>query len=793
MALYRTGTAAMDAQGVITGTGTKWREPLSLIRTGATIVFLTSPLKLAVISDIVSDTEMKAIQTDGEPVENGNYVILLNDSLTVDGMAQDVAETLRYYQSKETVIEEAIEFFKNFDLKTLQDLVARAEASAQKTDADRAATEQLKNDTQTIKDAAVTETQQIKDSAVSETQQIKNSAVAETNQIKADTDAIKNQTQQIKDSAVTEITGIKNEALDARDEAENAQFAAEQSKVGADNAKAGAETARDEARQWAQQVQPENLLHKDQNLNDLADKVEARKVLQVQAVISNDPASHSTPGDYNAFTNPQASYELRIANNGEWRVARNDNNSTSALAIGAGGTGASDVYGARRNLGLSSFENTSLDAYMRNPANLNQFIYMNNTGRWGAYDSITQQEIALGVAQGGTGATNISQARNNFGIGETDIPVFRGVHLIEKNGGNSGLVYLTNRDASGNDVSNSRIYNEIQGGLSKTTIHTFRPGGGNSYLQIDERGYLSNIASLAVGMSNHALGANAIAIGDSDSGLRWSSDGVIQAVSDGQNIIAWTPTQLMAYKPITSYTPENTRFAYVEGTRTGAGSYFIGGKLQAGSFSAWRDRATGVLCEIPAHDAAISIFKAAHWGYDWITGLDCVNWSAGGAETHLYVKGGEFIFNNVGNATCNQWISTSDIRMKAHLKEIETASDKIDYLTGYTYYKRNNLIEDENSVYSIEAGLIAQDVERVLPEAVHSLNNDGQLDPKGEAIKGINYNGVVALLVNAFKEQKAKIDKQQEEINTLRNELDELKNLVKSMLNGNSSTIPELP
>ena len=729
MALYRTGTAAMDAQGVITGTGTKWREPLSLIRTGATIVFLTSPLKLAVISDIVSDTEMKAIQTDGEPVENGNYVILLNDSLTVDGMAQDVAETLRYYQSKETVIEEAIEFFKNFDLKTLQDLVARAEASAQKTDADRAATEQLKNDTQTIKDAAVTETQTIKDAAVTETQQIKDAAVAETNQIKADTDAIKNQTQQIKDSAVTEITGIKNEALDARDEAENAQFAAEQSKAGADNAKAGAETARDEARQWAQQVQPENLLHKDQNLNDLADKVEARKVLQVQAVISNDPASHSTPGDYNSFTNPQASYELRIANNGEWRVARNDNNSTSALSVGAGGTGA----------------------------------------------------------------TNISQARNNFGIGETDIPVFRGVHLIEKNGGNSGLVYLTNRNASGNDVSNSRIYNEIQGGLSKTTIHTFRPGGGNSYLQIDERGYLSNFSSLAIGMSDHVLGANAIAIGDSDSGLRWSSDGVIQAVSDGQNIIAWTPTQLTAYKPITSYTPENTRFAYVEGTRTGAGSFFIGGKLQAGSFSAWRDRATGVLCEIPAHDAAISIFKAVHLGYDWITGLDCVNWSAGGAETHLYVKGGDFIFNNVGNATCNQWISTSDIRMKAHLKEIETASDKIDYLTGYTYYKRNNLIEDENSVYSIEAGLIAQDVERVLPEAVHSLNNDGQLDPKGEAIKGINYNGVVALLVNAFKEQKAKIDKQQEEINTLRNELDELKKLVKSMINGNASTIPELP
>uniref|UniRef100_A0A6M5C951 DNA helicase II n=1 Tax=Vibrio phage Vc1 TaxID=1480731 RepID=A0A6M5C951_9CAUD len=117
MALYRTGTASMDAQGVITGVGTKWREPLSLIRTGATIVFLTTPLTLAVISDIVSDTEMKAIQTNGAVVPDGNYVILLNDSLTVDGMAQDVAETLRYYQSKETEIADALEFFRDFDLQ----------------------------------------------------------------------------------------------------------------------------------------------------------------------------------------------------------------------------------------------------------------------------------------------------------------------------------------------------------------------------------------------------------------------------------------------------------------------------------------------------------------------------------------------------------------------------------------------------------------------------------------------------------------------------------------------------
>lgn len=404
MALYRTGTAAMDAQGVITGTGTKWREPLSLIRTGATIVFLTSPLKLAVISDIVSDTEMKAIQTDGEPVENGNYVILLNDSLTVDGMAQDVAETLRYYQSKETVIEEAIEFFKNFDLKQLQDLVNQIKEAERNTAADRAATEQLKNDTQAIKDSAVSETQQIKDSAV-----------AETNQIKADTDAIKNQTQQIKDSAVTEITGIKNEALDARDEAETAQFAAEQSKVGADNAKAGAETARDEARQWAQQVQPENLLHKDQNLADLADKKKSRQSLEVDRVVQ---AETSTSLGW------VGGYRLAINSSGNWG-ALNGSNEWIPLAVANGGTGAKNVTQAKINLQIDRVVQGADYTSMFSP-DKNHSISVRNDDLWGMWSEDAGWK-PLGIQQGGTGGYNQGTARKNLGLGTDDVVWFKGL------------------------------------------------------------------------------------------------------------------------------------------------------------------------------------------------------------------------------------------------------------------------------------------------------------------------------------------------------------------------------
>ncbi|QBQ81512.1 tail fiber protein [Escherichia phage vB_EcoS_G29-2] len=326
MAIYRTGQASMDAQGYITGYDTKWREQLTLIRPGATIFFIDAPFQAAVISEVISDTQIRAITNGGAEIGRSNYIILLHDSITVDGLAQDVAETLRYYQSKETQIEEAIEFFKNFDLKQLQDLANQVKGDAEKTANDRAATEQLKNNTQQIKD----------------------SAVAETNQIKSDTDAIKAQTQQIKDSAIIETEAIKQETFGARDQAELARDTAGNHAVEANNAKAGAETARDEARQWAQQVNPENLLHKDQNLKDLSDIESARQTLSIDSFFQDY--------EHTILYSRNREYRLVIRNDGLLVFQRDTSGSSSfetvPLAISSGGTGAIDANGIRNNIGL---------------------------------------------------------------------------------------------------------------------------------------------------------------------------------------------------------------------------------------------------------------------------------------------------------------------------------------------------------------------------------------------------------------------------------------------------------
>ena len=132
MAIYRKGQASMDAQGYITGYGTKWREQLTLIRAGATIMFLTNPVKLGVITEVVSDTSIRAITTGGAVVARTDYVILLHDSLTVDGLAQDVAETLRYYQGKESEFSHFIEFLQGFDFAKLEDLTNQTKDAAAK-------------------------------------------------------------------------------------------------------------------------------------------------------------------------------------------------------------------------------------------------------------------------------------------------------------------------------------------------------------------------------------------------------------------------------------------------------------------------------------------------------------------------------------------------------------------------------------------------------------------------------------------------------------------------------------
>ncbi|MCK3232416.1 tail fiber domain-containing protein [Escherichia coli] len=111
--IYTTGTIAINGN-TVTGTGTDFSAPLSLIRVGCTLIAVSDPIQIFTITEIKSGTELSVTPAANPAIPAGTkFSILLSDSISVDGLAQDVAETLRYYQSKETEVAEALEWSQN--------------------------------------------------------------------------------------------------------------------------------------------------------------------------------------------------------------------------------------------------------------------------------------------------------------------------------------------------------------------------------------------------------------------------------------------------------------------------------------------------------------------------------------------------------------------------------------------------------------------------------------------------------------------------------------------------------
>ena len=111
--IYTTGTIAVSGN-TVTGAGTEFNAALSLIRVGCTLIAISDPVQIFSITEVKSATSLSVTPAASPAIPAGTkFSILLSDSISVDGLAQDVAETLRYYQGKESEIADAVEFFSD--------------------------------------------------------------------------------------------------------------------------------------------------------------------------------------------------------------------------------------------------------------------------------------------------------------------------------------------------------------------------------------------------------------------------------------------------------------------------------------------------------------------------------------------------------------------------------------------------------------------------------------------------------------------------------------------------------
>ncbi|HHA1302626.1 TPA: tail fiber domain-containing protein [Enterobacter kobei] len=127
-------------------------------------------------------------------------------------------------------------------------------------------------------------------------------------------------------------------------------------------------------------------------------------------------------------------------------------------------------------------------------------------------------------------------------------------------------------------------------------------------------------------------------------------------------------------------------------------------------------------------------------------------------------NGYSFAFGADGKFTCVTMNQTSDERVKFDKEPVSNALEKICSLTGYTFGIQ---LTESESIRS--AGIIAQELERVLPVAVSSGGTG--TTQNGEEIndlKTVDYSAMSALYVEAMKELANRVE-------SIKSELAELK------------------
>ncbi len=136
-----------------------------------------------------------------------------------------------------------------------------------------------------------------------------------------------------------------------------------------------------------------------------------------------------------------------------------------------------------------------------------------------------------------------------------------------------------------------------------------------------------------------------------------------------------------------------------------------------------------------------------------------------------YYTGGVFtermyLTNNTGILTVAGTNYPSDARYKKQITRLQNPLEKIMAINGVEYFMRTDEFPTKHFDTNLQVGLIAQEVEKILPQAVQT-NEDGY--------KAIDYAKVVPLLVEGIKEQQKQINNQQQQI-------DELKKLLQKLL-----------
>ncbi|MBT2059487.1 tail fiber domain-containing protein [Enterobacter hormaechei subsp. xiangfangensis] len=306
--------------------------------------------------------------------------------------------------------------------------------------------------------------------------------------------------------------------------------------------------------------------------------------------------------------------------------------------------------------------------------------------------------------------------------------------------------------------------------------------------------------ALAIGYAGTSgLGNNSLAIGDNDTGFRQVGDGILEVVANSQRVGQFTNVHAYFDKPLNivgntnvrdngSFTfvkaganprnirmfhsgdasrggrleiagessyivyfeerPDNSHMTSINSNLTVGGSASFGAQVSVNANGpGFRLNATAATqsCYLLGQRVGANAFYIGMGGTD--TTATFHNYQTG---TTMQLRPSDVYFNKLAygaaDANFNNVYIRSDKRLKGNFSPIENALEKVNKLSGLIYDKKHSI---DGEYESREAGIIAQELKAVLPEAVGE--HDGILN--------VSSAGVNALLINAIKELTARIQK----------------------------------
>lgn len=474
--IYTIGNIAVSGN-TLTGTGTNFKAPLSMIRVGCTVIVKSDPIQIFSITEIVSETELSVTPAASPDIPAGTaYSILLCDSISVDGLAQDVAEALRYFTGQESEIYAAVEYWKNYGdaaqvealLTAIQAETAQSTANAAATAADVETTTAARDEAIAAKDAAEGYSVLAGEHAATATTQATTATEQATTATNAATAAQTAQTatEAARDEAVTQATTATEQAtiateaataasadadtvaadriavyelrMYAKEEAEKAETAATAAETSAANVAADEQEIAANAAAAAEAATAAAL--SEANAKTYAEQTKALSedslsLIGLGANRRDWPDCTVNPSDYIGFVRLEeatatgfpsiASGEVYLVG---W-LARGDGAIINGCFVGTNTrslytyhfNNADGTYGWTRHArkdDVSRFVQRGGETEVYS-GDGNKYLFINNMDGiyyWGAYDTSTGQTVPLQISCGGTGGRNAGQARTNLQV-----------------------------------------------------------------------------------------------------------------------------------------------------------------------------------------------------------------------------------------------------------------------------------------------------------------------------------------------------------------------------------------